>query len=106
MQPRLVKTGGRLIKHARYYLLLLAERHLTRCLSGRWHGGSGRRRCLRNSLGYSSRKIGRAGGEGTERCLWRRQRRQLRSRASWEGQNRPSWVRLGGRRKKNVAGMT
>ena len=29
---RLVKTGGRLIKHARYYWLLLAEGHLTRRL--------------------------------------------------------------------------
>ncbi|MBI3695216.1 MAG: hypothetical protein HY238_10315 [Acidobacteria bacterium] len=29
---RLVKTGGRLIKHARYYWLLLAESHLTRRL--------------------------------------------------------------------------
>jgi hypothetical protein len=27
-----VKTGGRLIKHARYYWLLLAESHLTRRL--------------------------------------------------------------------------
>jgi hypothetical protein len=32
---RLVKTGGRLIKHARYYWLLLAESHLTRRLFGR-----------------------------------------------------------------------
>jgi Transposase DDE domain group 1 len=32
LQPRLVKTGGRLIKHARYYWLLLAESHLTRRL--------------------------------------------------------------------------
>ncbi len=32
LQQRLVKTGGRLIKHARYYWLLLAERHLTRRL--------------------------------------------------------------------------
>jgi Transposase DDE domain group 1 len=32
LQRRLVKTGGRLIKHARYYWLLLAERHLTRRL--------------------------------------------------------------------------
>jgi len=31
LQQRLVKTGGRLIKHARYYWLLLAESHLT------WH---------------------------------------------------------------------
>jgi hypothetical protein len=30
LQQRLVKTGGRLIKHARYYWLLLAEGHLTR----------------------------------------------------------------------------
>jgi len=34
LQQRLVKTGGRLIKHARYYWLLLAERHLTRRLFG------------------------------------------------------------------------
>jgi hypothetical protein len=31
-QQRVVKTGGRLIKHARYYWLLLAEGHLTRRL--------------------------------------------------------------------------
>jgi Transposase DDE domain group 1 len=29
MQQRLVKTGGRLVKHARYYWLMLAEGHLT-----------------------------------------------------------------------------
>ena len=32
LQQRLVKTGGRMIKHARYYWLLLAESHLTRRL--------------------------------------------------------------------------
>jgi len=32
LQQRLVKTGGRLIKHARYSWLLLAESHLTRRL--------------------------------------------------------------------------
>jgi Transposase DDE domain group 1 len=32
LQHRLVKTGGRLVKHARYYRLLLAEGHLTRRL--------------------------------------------------------------------------
>ena len=32
LQQRLVKTGGRLIKHARYCWLLLAESHLTRRL--------------------------------------------------------------------------
>jgi hypothetical protein len=39
LQQRLVKTGGRLVKHARYYWLLLAESHLTRRLFGsmvRW----------------------------------------------------------------------
>jgi len=34
LQQRLVKTGGRLIKHARYYSLMLAESHLTRRLFG------------------------------------------------------------------------
>jgi hypothetical protein len=33
-QQRLVKAGGRLVKHARYYWLLLAESHLTRRLFG------------------------------------------------------------------------
>jgi hypothetical protein len=32
LQQRLVKTGGRLAKHARYYWLLLAETHLTKRL--------------------------------------------------------------------------
>ena len=32
LEQRLVKTGGRLVKHARYYWLLLAESHLTRRL--------------------------------------------------------------------------
>jgi len=30
LQQRLVKTGGRLVKHARYYWPLLAEGQLTR----------------------------------------------------------------------------
>jgi hypothetical protein len=34
LAARLVKTGGRLIKHARYYWLLLAESHVTRRLFG------------------------------------------------------------------------
>ena len=34
LQQRLVKTGGRLVKHARYYWLLLAESHLTRRMFG------------------------------------------------------------------------
>jgi hypothetical protein len=34
LQQRLVKTGGRLVKHARDYWRLLAESHLTRRLFG------------------------------------------------------------------------
>jgi hypothetical protein len=34
LSQRLVKTGGRLVKHARDYWLLLAESHLTRRLFG------------------------------------------------------------------------
>jgi hypothetical protein len=34
LEQRLVKTGGRLVKHARYYWLRLAEGHLTRRLFG------------------------------------------------------------------------
>ncbi|MBM3793671.1 MAG: hypothetical protein FJW31_06300 [Acidobacteria bacterium] len=34
LQQRLVKTGGRLVKHARYNWLILAESHLTRRLFG------------------------------------------------------------------------
>jgi hypothetical protein len=32
LQRRLVKSGGRLVKHARYYSLLLAESHMTKRL--------------------------------------------------------------------------
>jgi hypothetical protein len=34
LQQRLVKTGGRLVKHARHYWLMLAEGHMTRRLFG------------------------------------------------------------------------
>jgi len=34
LQQRLVKTGGRLVKHASYYWLLLAESYLTQHLFG------------------------------------------------------------------------
>jgi len=34
LQQRFVKTGGRLLKHGRYYWLLLAESHPTRGLFG------------------------------------------------------------------------
>jgi hypothetical protein len=38
LQQRLVKTGGRLGKHARYYWLLLAESHLNEAAV--WQHGS------------------------------------------------------------------
>ena len=38
LQQRLMKTGGRLVKHARYYWLLLAEGHLNRKLFGQMLG--------------------------------------------------------------------
>src|SRR6516164_869129 len=41
LQQRLVKTGGRLVKHARYYWLLLVESHLTRRVFAAFSGGSG-----------------------------------------------------------------
>jgi hypothetical protein len=34
LRQRLVETGGRLVKHARYHWLLLAESHLTKRLFG------------------------------------------------------------------------
>jgi len=34
LQQRLIKTAGRIVKHARYDWLLLAEGHLTRTLFG------------------------------------------------------------------------
>ena len=34
LQQRLAKTNGRLVKHARYHCLLLAESHLTKLLFG------------------------------------------------------------------------
>lgn len=36
-----VKTGGRLIKHARHYWLLLADSHLRRRLFGQDHAAAG-----------------------------------------------------------------
>ena len=38
LQQRLLKTGGRLVSHARHYWLLLAESHLTRWLFGAMAG--------------------------------------------------------------------
>jgi hypothetical protein len=49
LQRRLVRTGGRLVKHARYYWLLLAESHLTR---GLFAGMSGKIVALPVPTGY------------------------------------------------------
>jgi len=42
LQQRLFKTGGRLIRHARYFVLQLAESHLTRSLFRQILGRIGR----------------------------------------------------------------
>jgi len=47
LQQRLVRAGGRLIKHARYYWLMLAESHLTRRLFGAMAGRIAPCRCRR-----------------------------------------------------------
>jgi hypothetical protein len=54
LQQRLVKTGSRLVRHARYYWLLLAESHLTR----RPFGGTLRRSsCQRGSRSLGVKHI-------------------------------------------------
>ena len=68
VQQRLVKTGGRLVKHARYYRLMLAESHLTRRLFGSMVQRITRRcRCQRGSRSRGNKYIGQKGGKG-----WRR----------------------------------
>jgi len=68
LQQRFVKTGGRLVKHARYYWLLLAESHLTR----RRFGGMVRRmlcwRCRRGRACRLTDQILAKTGGGTGRC--------------------------------------
>ena len=46
-----VKTGGRLVKHARYYWLLLAESHSRRSRSGRKGYGKDEKRPQRRRFG-------------------------------------------------------
>jgi hypothetical protein len=43
LQQRLFKTGGRLIRHAQYFILQLAESHLTQRLFGQILGRIERR---------------------------------------------------------------
>jgi hypothetical protein len=66
LQQRLVKTGGRLIQHARYYWLLLAESHLTAAV--RRHAGEDRAAAVAGGPGCSlARQISltRSQGNGT-----------------------------------------
>jgi hypothetical protein len=90
LQQRLVKTGGRLIKHARYYWLLLAESHLTRRLFGanavQDHGaiissGVGEPPTGADFSDERGRRRKSVGGMGRNRSrfrLWHSQKRQNR----------------------------
>jgi Transposase DDE domain group 1 len=53
LQQRLFKTGGRLIRHARYFVLQLAEGHLTRRLFGQILGTSSALRGTRRDGGLA-----------------------------------------------------
>ena len=77
LQQRLVKTGGRLVKHARYYWLFLAESHLTRRLFGamlqRITGlaGAGRSDARRAQADTGLAKRGHKGGVGVKGMPWK-----------------------------------
>jgi hypothetical protein len=79
LPQRLVKTGGRLVKHARYYWLFLAESHLTRRLFGAYCGGW--RLCRYQRGSRRAWKINTAErGKETELCLkYRLRERNIRS---------------------------
>ena len=53
LQQRLFKTGGRLIRHARYFVLQLAESHLTGSLFQQILGRIGRLACIPREDGAS-----------------------------------------------------
>jgi hypothetical protein len=73
LQQRLVKTGGRLIKHARYYFLLLAESHLTRRLFWR-HAAKDYGATIASFIGnpQSSADFGDEIGRQRDKCLMTR----------------------------------
>ena len=62
LQQRLVKTGGRLVKHARYYWLLLAEGHLMRRVFAADLGAA-----LAGGVSPGGYRPGRTDGEEKER---------------------------------------
>ena len=67
LQQRLVKTGGRLVKHARYYGLLLAESHLAAPV---WkHGAADGGPAGTVRIACDGGGANRARGEGAERFL-------------------------------------
>src|ERR1039457_3205212 len=60
---RLVKSGGRLVKHVRYYWLMLAESHLTRRLFGSIVAAEGGPAGVSRMLcGAGKSKLGEGGG--------------------------------------------
>ena len=69
LRQRLVRTGGRLVKHARYYRLMLAESHLAR----RLFGSMARRIAVLpvpSGKGPAARRQTGRRREGTERCAY------------------------------------
>jgi hypothetical protein len=62
-----MKTGGRLVKHARYYWLLLAEGHLNRKLFGEILGRIWALPGARRVTGDGLRRTGWVAEEGTIR---------------------------------------
>jgi len=98
LPQRLVKTDGRLIKHARYCWLLLAESHLTRRLFGAMLG---RIAALPSPASYANRDPGRISNneqaEGKERCGRNRSREgQIRAWSFSEVLKRVPSVHAGG----------
>ena len=77
LQHRLMKTGGRLVKHARYYWLLLAEGHLNRRLSVTCCIGSGRCLCRVGSVAGEDQQFLAPKRFRREQC--RPERRSVRS---------------------------
>ncbi len=75
VSPLLVKTGGRLVKHARYYWLLLAESHLTRGLFGSM---------LRRIAGLCLRRDRRGSGQPETRSRATRDG-GVSEKAGWKG---------------------
>ncbi len=90
LQQRLVKTGRRLIEHARYYWLLLAEGHLTRSL-----------------FGAMLRRLAVVPGAAGEQKLWAQATRAARKPGTGSfsgGQNGLFWGSPGTDRTENRAG--